>query len=133
WIDGAQVVRNGEFYENIGKYDQFVAGWDDLYDENGKEGWWEEQKSVGDSVEVLVMTERRNRYLDMRQEHNRILQIAGYAVTSILFNHVISAMDAFLETRRRSGPLKELNASASLRFSPQTPHGVGGVSLTLSW
>ncbi len=132
WIEGATVIANHEFYENIGKYDQFVAGWDDLFDENGNQAWWEKEKSVGDSVEILVMTERRDKYLSMRQEYNRLLQVASYAVSAIMFNHLVSGIDAFRETNRRWSSL-EIKTSMGLMFSPVARRGVGGIALAVSW
>ena len=132
WIEGATVIANHEFYENIGKYDQFVAGWDDLFDADGNPAWWEREKSVGDSVEVLVMTERRDEYLSMRQEYNSLLQVASYAVSAIMFNHLISAIDAFRETNRRWGS-PEIETSVGLFFSPVARRGVGGIALAVRW
>lgn len=132
WIEGATVIANHEFYENVGKYDQFVAGWDDLFDDDGNPAWWEKEKSVGDSVEVLVMTERRDKYLSMRQEYNRLLQVASYAVSAIMFNHLVSAIDAFRETNRRWRTPK-IETSVGLMFSPVARRGVGGIALTVEW
>lgn len=133
WIEGAGVVPNREYYENIGKYDQFVAGWDDLYDDQGNPNWEEVKKSVGDSVEILIMTPNKNRYLDMRHDYNRTLQLAGYALSSIMLNHLVSAVDAFFETRRRSETVPGVQTSVRLEFSPYRRYGVGGVSLSIAW
>ncbi|MEC7736424.1 MAG: DUF5683 domain-containing protein, partial [Candidatus Neomarinimicrobiota bacterium] len=44
WIQSGDVVvvRDGHFYENIGKYDQFLGGWSDA-----KDAWYWEEKDVG--------------------------------------------------------------------------------------
>lgn len=132
WIDGVEVVRNHEFYENVGKYDQFVAGWSDLYGEDGSQGWWEKEKTVGDSVEILVMTDLKNRYLNRREDANSKYRLAKYTITAIMFNHLFSAFDAFIETRRRSLSPK-VESTVGLTFSPASYAGVGGLSLTLRW
>ena len=132
WIEGVEVVRDHEFYENIGKYDQFVSGWSDLFKEDGSNGWWEKEKSVGDSVEILVMTDFKNNYLDQRAESNDAYRLATYTVTAIMFNHLVSAFDAFIETRRRL--LKPNTESAmGLTFSPFARSGIGGISLAIRW
>ena len=132
WIEGVEVVRDHEFYENIGKYDQFVSGWSDLFKEDGSNGWWEKEKSVGDSVEILVMTDFKNNYLDQRAESNDAYRLATYTITAIMFNHLVSAFDAFIETRRRL--LKPNTESAmGLTFSPFARSGVGGISLAIRW
>ncbi|MFQ6616029.1 MAG: hypothetical protein ACE5HZ_04585 [Fidelibacterota bacterium] len=133
FIEGAGVVPNREYYENIGKYDQFVAGWDDLYDDQGNPNWEEVKKSVGDSVEILVMTPNRDRYVGMRDDYNRTLRLAGYALSTIMLNHLVSAVDAFLETRRRGGVIPGAETSLRLEFSPYRRYGIGGVSLSIAW
>jgi len=122
------VIRDRDFYENIGKYNQFVGGWDDV----GVK-WWPEEKSVGDSIEILIMTDNRYKYLGLREEHNRYLQYAGYAVSAIMFNHVISAIDAVWETRKRTRQSGNVEASIKPTFSRSSKYGIGGISLSLRW
>ena len=45
------VIRDRDFYENIGKYDQFVGGWSDV-----STNWYWEEKDVGDSTEIVIKT-----------------------------------------------------------------------------
>ncbi|SVD52373.1 uncharacterized protein METZ01_LOCUS405227, partial [marine metagenome] len=45
------LVRDRHFYENIGKYDQFVGGWSDASTD-----WYWEEKDVGDSIEIVIKT-----------------------------------------------------------------------------
>jgi len=127
-VEVEDVIRDRDFYENIGKYNQFVGGWDDI----GVK-WWKVEKSVGDSIEILIMTENRNSYLDLREEHNRYLQLAAYSVSAIMFNHIISAVDAVWETRRRSMRPDKVEASLKPTFSPSSKFGIGGFSLSLRW
>ena len=122
------VIRDRDFYENIGKYNQFVGGWDDI-----SVKWWREYKSVGDSTETLIMTDNRYTYLDLRQDHNQYLQYAGYAVSAIMFNHVLSAIDAVWETSRRAKRPDKVEASLKPIFSPSSKFGIGGFSLSLKW
>ena len=121
------VIRDRDFYENIGKYNQFVGGWDDI------DEYWVDAKSVGDSTEWLIMTVNRDSYLDLREEHNRYLQLAAYSVSAIMFNHIISAVDAVWETRRRSTRPDKVEASLKPTFSPSSKFGIGGFSLSLRW
>jgi hypothetical protein len=132
-IDLLNVIRDRDFYENIGKYNQFVGGWDDILDENLNEDFEIFDKSVGDSTEYLVMTKNRDSYLDLREEHNRYLQLAAYSVSAIMFNHIISAVDAVWETRRRSMRPDKVEASLKPTFSSSSKFGIGGFSLSLRW
>lgn len=132
-IDEITVIRNSEFYENIGKYDQFISGWDDIFDDNGEKAWKLEYKDVGDTVEVIIMTDNKQKYLNLRKKSNRTFQMAGYAVSAIMLNHMISAIDAFWETRRRTIRSPEIDTSVRLLFSPYSRFGVGGISFSISW
>jgi len=127
------VIRDRDFYENVGKYNQFVGGWDDILDESGNVAFKITAKSVGDSTEWLVMTVNRDTYLDLRQDHNQYLQYAGYAVSAIMFNHVLSAIDAVWETSRRAKRPDKVEASLKPIFSPSSKFGIGGFSLSLKW
>ncbi len=92
-----------QYYELIGKYDQYVAGWDDLV-----------RLSTGnaaaptevDSVENFH-SERRLRYEDDRDESNRFLKRASTISGIILINHVISAIDAARVARARAAGADE--------------------------
>jgi len=142
-LDSAIVsIMDSEYYENIGKYDQFVAGWDDVfefvYDTTGAivdtiPLWWDYEKDVGDSIETIVMTKHREKYLDMREDHNIALKWAGYAVSAIMFNHVISALEAAWETKKQSHKQKKVETSLGLLYSPYNRFGIGGIKLSLSW
>jgi hypothetical protein len=57
----------GHYYEDIGKYIYYQAGWD---------------------------PGTLNDYLDMRDDSNRLLKNSGYAAMAAVVNHVVSAIDA---------------------------------------
>lgn len=133
WIEGASVIRDRDFYENIGKYDQFVAGWDDLFDIEGQPAWWIQEKDVGDTTETIVMTGRRKKFLGQRADHNRLLQFASYAISAIMFNHLVSGIDAAVQVRRRFGIPARVHPSIGLLISPRDRIAVRGVSLSVVW
>ena len=132
WVEGVEVVKDHEFYENVGKYDQFVAGWSDLFSINGDNGWWEKQKSVGDSTEIIVMTDLKKNYINQRALANDAYRMASYTVTAIMFNHLISAFDAFIETRRKQ-LLPNSSSAIGVMFSPFSRSGIGGFYLAMRW
>ncbi|MYK41694.1 MAG: hypothetical protein F4049_15930 [Gemmatimonadetes bacterium] len=92
-----------QYYELIGKYDQYVAGWTDVV-----------RRSTGnaavptevDSVENFH-SERRLRYEDQRDESNRFLKRASTISGVILINHVLSAIDAARVARVRAAGADE--------------------------
>ena len=55
-----QVVKDSDFYNYIGEYDQFVGGWSDAGTD-----WYYEEKDVGDSIEIIIKTPKKQEYLDM--------------------------------------------------------------------
>jgi len=65
-----------EYYENIGKYDQFVWGWDDF--------------AAGDPV----LTPHREHYLELRKKANDKFDTARAFLVVAMVNHVVSAIDA---------------------------------------
>ena len=125
------VIRDRDFYENIGKYDQFVGGWSDANTD-----WYWEEKQLEDSTEIVIKTPLKANYLDQRFESNKMLDRAKFSITALLFNHVISGLEAVLTNQKQSR--EKLNPTTietdvSLLYNPYNPGGVGGVALTINF
>lgn len=73
--------KDQQYYELIGKYDQFVAGWDDFIREP-------------DSPDSSGTSKERLNYEDKRFQSNKHLKRASYALGVLFFNHLVSAIDA---------------------------------------
>lgn len=73
--------RNQQYYENIGKYDQFNIGWEDT-----------DAGEVADS-------ELRFQYVRIRKDANDNFKRATNFATILMFNHVLSALDAAFTTQ----------------------------------
>ncbi|MBN1782773.1 hypothetical protein JW948_16675 [bacterium] len=73
---GLHVIKDQQYYEMIGKYHQFRAGWEDAETSNE------------------VVTPLRGIYEDMEYETDSEYKKAGTCAMVILANHVVSAMDA---------------------------------------
>ena len=69
-------TKTQQYYEMIGKYDQFKGGWDD-YEEGGTE-----------------LTPNRLYYEDLRHKSNVQFKRASYCAMVVLGNHLLSAFDA---------------------------------------
>ncbi len=127
-----EVVRDRHFYENIGKYDQFVGGWQDA-----KEEWYKEEKNVGDSTEIIIKTPLKQSYIDDRYVANQMLNYAKYSITVLMFNHVISGIESvWYSQKKASEKLKEASnfpTNINLVFNPQNPLGIGGVRMAWSF
>jgi hypothetical protein len=86
-------VKNHEYYENIGKYDQFQVGWDDIgvnFPPPGTPG--------GDSLGTV--SPHRNTYLNMRKKSNDYFSNAKTFLVVSIGNHIISAFEAAIGARR---------------------------------
>ena len=87
-----------QYYELIGKYDQFISGWNDVTQiETGNLV----QPTQVDSVERYE-SQTRFAYEDRRDESNKFLKRASNIAGLILVNHVFSAIDASRVARMRN-------------------------------
>ena len=133
------VLRDRDFYENIGKYDQFVGGWTDCYDPSDIQytfpQWFEVEKDVGDSTEIIISTPNKEDYVDQRARSNDYLNIAKFAVSAVMFNHVISALEAVWSTqiRNRSKKEQKVQTNVGLLYDQHAKYGVGGIAVSLHW
>ncbi len=128
--DDMRILRDRDFYENIGKYDQFVGGWDDAYDGNDQL-WWETEKEVEDSTEIILMTDNKDNYLDMRFDHNQLLKYAGFTVSAIMFNHVVSAIEAVWSSQSAAREAARERTEVGLLYNRNARYGIGGISLAV--
>lgn len=78
-----EVFGEQQYYEMIGKYPQFNPGWEDFND-NETDPW-----NYGDPL-----TERFEYYSRLRGKANDFYNVASTAVTIVVVNHIISALDA---------------------------------------
>lgn len=88
-VQTLRPVRTRDFYENIGKYDQFATGWKDF------------SNSLVDTAHNEVQTSPlRNKYLNDRYKSNQAFKMATNFVTVIMFNHLISAFHAQIAAKQ---------------------------------
>lgn len=130
WIysDELSIFQDQHFYENIGKYDQFVGGWDDISD------YYIENKTVEDTIEIILMTPNKNDYNNDRARSNDLLTMANYAITAIMFNHVISGIEAVLTNQRKArSNAEQSKTDLGLYFDPRNKYGIGGVTISYKW
>ena len=105
-----------QYYELIGKYDQYVAGWDDLVrlPEENRAVWTEV-----DSVENF-RSQMRLDYEVKRDKSNRYLKRASSMTGILLVNHVISAIDAARVARAKAAGTAASNIALRTRFAVTT-------------
>jgi len=114
------VIRDFDYYEGIGKYDQFVAGWDDAITD-----WEIVIKQITDGKnELIVMTPNKRKYLEIRDESNKFYKRAKIAATTLLINHLISALDVLLFSKFNSELSIEMDVSQELN----SDYAIKGIS-----
>tara|TARA_B100001250_G_C19814908_1_gene797806 strand:+ start:340 stop:1245 length:906 start_codon:yes stop_codon:yes gene_type:complete len=128
WVESGdiQVSRDRHFYENIGKYDQFLGGWSDANSD-----WYWEEKDVGDSTEIIIKTPLKADYIEQRYQSNQMLNMAKYSITVIMFNHVFSGIESVWSNQKNARSNNEIDTDLSLIYNPINSSGVGGLSFTI--
>lgn len=74
-----------QYYEMIGKYQQFNAGWKDFDESEYSDNHYD----YGDPLTDMYLY-----YSDQRGKANDFYDAAGWAVIAIVTNHILSAVDA---------------------------------------
>lgn len=114
-------LRDWDFYEGIGKYDQFVAGWDDA-----KSNWEIIQKKIKNGEdELIVMTPNKQYYLNLRNDSNILYKNAKFAASALLFNHIFSALDALWNANKN----KELSYKLDVSIGSKSNYIIKGISI----
>ncbi|MBN2200511.1 hypothetical protein JW777_00995 [bacterium] len=103
-----------QYYEMIGKYDQFMKGWDDWV-------------SGGPNL-----TENRYYYESRRREHNEQLKNASKCTMAALGNHLISALDAAWTVRRGNRSLS-FQVAPGFRVSYASAEAIPALNLRAAW
>jgi hypothetical protein len=85
--ENGMPIRNHEYYENIGKYDQFQVGWEDIGPNYPPE-------------DTSALWGYRVTYLDMRKQSNDYYSRATTMIMVSIANHIVSAFDAAIGAKR---------------------------------
>jgi hypothetical protein len=98
-----------QYYEEIGKYVQYRAGWDD-------------HSFIADTViyDPSRVTERNLSYMEKRADANDYLGYASTALGGIILNHLASLLDAALTTRAYNASIRA-ELKGSLLPDPERP------------
>jgi hypothetical protein len=113
---GLNQQKDQQYYEMIGKYDQFNAGWDDASTSYLDEGWDTSQRS-----------KRRLYYEDRRDASNQAFKKGSMGITVVMLNHIFSAIEGAFSASRHNKKLTQ----TSLRFEPKNVGGQPVTALTM--
>jgi hypothetical protein len=93
-----------QYYELIGKYEQFSRGWDDSGDRNPE---------LENNVPIRSTSNRFFEYAQMRARANDQYDVASTLVSLVVVNHVLSAIDAYWSVTKLN---KSLHASVRMNL-----------------
>jgi hypothetical protein len=96
--------RDQQFYEMIGKYDQFNSAWDDSDIGVIDEGW-----------STALRSKHRLYYEGRRNAHNAALKDASFGLTVVMLNHLLSGAEAAWTVSRHN----KQQAKASIGLVPK--------------
>jgi hypothetical protein len=99
-----------QYYELIGKYDEFSRGWDDA----------DLSPITTNDLPLKSNSKRFYEYAAMRADANHWYDVAGTYVSIAVINHVLSAADAFWSASKFN---KDLRAEVRMQLTP-TPYGL---------
>lgn len=122
---GLHVDKDQQYWEMIGKYNQFNYGWDDVYIDTprpvDKLAYLNEQE----------VSERRLHYVGRRDDSNTALRHATISASLVMINHLCSALDATWTVARQN----RTAAEARLYFEPRRlgPTPYTALTLRMDW
>jgi hypothetical protein len=107
-IDGTPIpLQDHHYYENIGKYPEFICGWDDFSQSYVTATTWE-------------YTPNMETYVHMRTASNAAYRRSRVALNLLMLNHVLSALEAAAGTSWNSYETE--NYSARFTIDPNILH-----------
>ena len=106
--DQGNPIRSHEYYENIGKYDQFQVGWDDI-------GTNIEPPAPGQTGGTAYISPHRRAYLDMRKDANDYFAKATTLGMIAMGNHLISAFEAAIGAKKYNRGTKQYSLNMQTR------------------
>ena len=110
-LKDCSTTETQQYYELIGKYDQFITGWGDITDRAGNQVHYTEVDSAENFHSAI-----RLEYEDQRDDSNKHLKRAGNVAGLLLVNHVLSAIDAARVARARNQGQEEAVIARRIRF-----------------
>ncbi|MDZ7261482.1 MAG: DUF5683 domain-containing protein [candidate division KSB1 bacterium] len=116
-------VGTQQYYEMIGKYNQFNAGWDDYN--------WSDDASYEEAIADSNRTPNRLYYMDRRRESNQFLKRATTGVSIVLLNHILSAIEGSWSAYRYNK--KHIRTSLRIETLHYSSETCPALRLTIKW
>lgn len=124
--------KDQQYYEMVGKYDQFAAGWPDADDQDDP---FIDNTTGQATWRFSTLNTRRETYLNMRKDSNDALDMSKNFTMVVLTNHLISALHAgFTVTRHNKKLAREQSIEGAFQLEPRRINDVyvtmGSVCIT---
>ncbi|MCH8953952.1 hypothetical protein IIA28_01345 [candidate division KSB1 bacterium] len=130
--------KNQPYYENIGKYNQFVIGWQDFREETLRPPGMEEQPFTYahyqsgelNGKDLRTISPQRTSYTELQDDSDRNFKRATTLASLLLLNHVVSALDAAWTTKRFN---RRVQAGLSVRQQIYQTEIIPVLRLGVTW
>lgn len=116
---GLHREKDQQYYEMIGKYDQFNYAWDDS-----------DLGLLDEGFTQALRSENRLYYEDRRDASNKAFKKATTGVTLVLFNHILSAVEAAWSISRDNN---QINAQLYGSYINHNHQAVPAMTLSMNW
>jgi hypothetical protein len=113
----AGFPNSQQFYEMIGKENEFITGWLDAPAMKMGDSAWYAVNDSGTVVldnagrQVFASTEFQKRYIGMRAQANDYARMQAWFLGGMVVNHIVSAVDAALTARYHNKALYQSETS----------------------
>lgn len=125
--------KGQQYYENVGKYNQFIIGWRDFREQIvGSDIFTYDDylSSVYNGESLLTISPTRNDYTETRKDANDNFKHATTFGTITLLNHVAAALDAGLTIKRNNTRIDAQLGFRGLRYEDEL---VSALWLGVTW
>lgn len=130
--------QNQQWYENIGKYNQFIMGWDEfrngILDESVAPftyATYESTRYRGQDIKTI--SPARTDYTYMRRDANEQYKHATNLLSLLILNHVVSAFEAGFSAKRHNQSFVEKHMQLDFFGMPYRNQIVPAVAVTMNW
>ncbi|MCH7754196.1 hypothetical protein IH970_03600 [candidate division KSB1 bacterium] len=129
--------ENQPYYENIGKYNQFIIGWQEfreeiLLEEIGEEPFTYAHYQSGElnGKDLRTISPQRTSYTELQDDSDRNFKRATTLASLLLLNHVVSALDAAWTTKKFN---RRVQAGLSVRQQIYQTEIIPVLRLGVTW
>lgn len=113
----ANFPNSQQFYEMIGKENEFITGWLDAPEMKTNDSAWYAVNDSGAIAQdnagrsILASTAFQQRYIGMRAQANTYARMQAWFLGGMVVNHIVSAVDAALTARYHNKALYQSETS----------------------